>query len=51
MDKDLVRKIMDDLKYESVFQSMNFSLFQSPLKEFGEIENYILDLFRKNKNE
>lgn len=38
MDKDLVRKIMDDLKYESVFQSMNFSLFQSPLKEFGEID-------------
>jgi hypothetical protein len=37
-DKDLVRKIMVDLKYESVFQSMNFSLFQSPLKEFGEID-------------
>ena len=37
-DKDLVRKIMLDLKYESIFHSINFSLFQSPLKALGEID-------------
>ncbi len=37
-DKDLVRKIMLELKYESIFHSINFSLFQSPLKALGEID-------------